>query len=113
MTWILWCVFGNDEDGPSGPSSFLPGRPEWIRRVAWWVRNPFHNFTFHVIGVPAPFASVGDFPNDVFAPGGGWNRCTRIGANGRRYPFVSYAGRVKFYVGWRERGNFGIKLVRG
>ncbi|MDO6385575.1 hypothetical protein Q3Y64_04675 [Uliginosibacterium sp. 31-12] len=111
--WIAWALFGNDEDGIYGDASFNPGgRRDRITAVRWWVRNPFHNLTFHVIGVPRPFVSVGDFPNDVFAPFGGWNRCVRIGANGRRYPFLSYIGRCKFYVGWRERGNFGIKLTR-
>ena len=26
-------------------------------------------------------------------------------------PFVSYIGRIKFYAGWRERGNLGFKLT--
>lgn len=28
-------------------------------------------------------------------------------------PFISYIGAVKFYIGWRERGNFGVKLTHG
>lgn len=26
-------------------------------------------------------------------------------------PFVSYIGKFKFYLGWRERGNWGVKLT--
>lgn len=26
-------------------------------------------------------------------------------------PFISYIGKLKFYIGWRERGNLGVKLT--
>lgn len=109
---ILWALFGNDEDGIYGPDDFLPGKPQWYRAVRWWIRNPFHNLMFHVLSVPKPFISYGTAPYDVFNPAGGWNRVTRLSASGRKYPFISYIGHVKFYIGWRERGNFGIKLTR-
>lgn len=112
MEKVIWALFGNDEDGIYGPPDFMSGSPQWLRAVFWWIRNPAHNLTFHVLAVPSPFTSTGDFPNDVFNPHGGWNRCMRIGANGKRYPFLSYIGSCKFYIGWRERGNFGIKLTR-
>lgn len=109
---LIWALFGNDEDGVYGDMSFNPEQKKsrWIA-VKWWFRNPFHNFTFHVIGVPRPFTSVGDCPRDVFNPQGGWNRVAHKGANGKVYPFISYNGKVKFYIGWRERGNFGIKFT--
>lgn len=110
---ILWALFGNDEDGIYGDLSWNPEqkRGVWIA-IKWWFRNPCHNLTFHVLRVPAPFISMGDAPHDVFNPAGGWNRVTRISAvNQRRYNFISYIGRIKFYWGYRERGNFGIKLT--
>lgn len=60
-----------------------------------------------------PFTRIGKFPQAVFAPAGGWNwavakhSCVRL-------PFVSYNGeRWRFYLGWRERGNFGAKVNFG
>lgn len=113
FNWIIWAFFENDEDGPIGDASFNPARADtWLIRFNWWRKNPAHNFTFHVINVPAPFTSVGDYPGDVFSPVGGWNKVIRTGANGKTYKFISYIGWCKFYWGWRERGNFGIKLTR-
>lgn len=113
MNKIIWALFGNAEDGIYGDLSFNPERKETaLIAIRWWFRNPFHNLTFHVIGIPKPFISIGDYPWDVFNPKGGWNRVTRISAiNQKRYKFISYIGWCKFYVGWRERGNFGIKLT--
>lgn len=111
MNRVLWALFGNDDDGPTGPPSFMPAAPPWWRRVCWWIRNPAHNFTFYVIGIAGrDFFSTGDYPFDVFNPRGGWNRCERV-YFGKRYPFISYIGWCKFYFGWRERGNFGMKLT--
>ena len=57
------------------------------------------------------FIRGGRHPKEVFNPNGGWNwaacryKCVWL-------PFISYQrGRFKFYIGWRERGNFGIKLT--
>ena len=47
LKWALWALFGNDEDGSYG------GGPETVKQaVWWWLRNPFHNFMFHVIALP-------------------------------------------------------------
>jgi hypothetical protein len=113
MKKLIWALFGNDEDGIYGDRYWNPEQEKSIwRAVRWWFRNPFHNLMFHVLSVPKPFTSEGDFPHDVFSPIGGWNRVTRTGANGKRYRFISYIGWCKAYIGWRERGNFGIKLTR-
>lgn len=112
MSKILWALFGNDEDGIYGDASFNPERKKsvWLA-VKWWWRNPFHNLCFHVLNVPEPFTSVGDFPRDVFNPNGGWNKVIRTDCNGNEHGFISYIGWCKFYVGPRERGNFGIRFT--
>ena len=106
----LW-GFGNADD-PEPPGWFHPGSPN--RRWLWQMRNPLHNFTFYVIGVSDKATTrTGKFPAHVFAPGGGWNwAVTR-----HRWlplPFVSFEGeRCRFYLGWRESGNFGGKVNLG
>lgn len=104
---IWW--FGNADDLEPPEWYRLNGR--W-RRCAWHWRNPLHNFTHYVIGIAdKPFERAGRFPTDVFNPNGGWNwaicryKCLRL-------PFISHTrGRFAFYAGWRQRGNFGVKLV--
>ncbi len=60
MRWLLWALFGNDEDGLYGERSGVPGyepdRPRtfWLR-LCWWCRNPFHNLTWHVLRRPGGF----------------------------------------------------------
>ena len=113
LIWLAWALFGNDEDGVLGDRSFNPEQRDtiWIR-VSWWCRNPLHNLMFHV----PPFGLVGlRFVREgncaVFRePEGGWGWAV-IYYKWMRFPFISYYGRVKFYIGWRERGNFGIKLT--
>lgn len=103
----VWWV-GNVDD---------PVPPEWYRpdskfRNQWWqLRNPFHNFTFYVIGVADKrFTRIGKHPDKVFSPEGGWN-WAMVRYKWVRLPFISYQrGRFGMYLGWRERGNFGIKL---
>ncbi|NBV23489.1 MAG: hypothetical protein EBS05_16415 [Proteobacteria bacterium] len=99
-------------DDPDPPDWYRPGNR--CRRVLWQLRNPLHNFTFYVIGVAdQPFTRTGKFPEAVFAPDGGWNwAMTRY--RWVRLPFVSYNGIWgRFYLGWRERGNFGGKVNFG
>ena len=96
-------------DDPEPPAWYRPDSPN--RRRLWQTRNPMHNFTHYVIGVTDKDTTrTGKYPSEVFAPGGGWNWAyTRHGW--LRLPFVSYAGkRSRFYLGWRESGNFGGKL---
>ena len=106
MNPVFW--FGNLDD---------PQPPEWYARDdaargrKWHRRNGLHNFTFYVIGIAdREFEQTGRFPGTVFHPHGGWN-WTVCRYRWLRLPFISYKGRhVVFYVGWRERGNFGVKL---
>ncbi len=103
----LWW-FGN-ADEPRAPAWYRPGSS--FRNVAWYVRNPLANFSNYVIGI-GDKASVrsGRYPTKISNPNGGWNY-----AVSRRHilylPLIDYKrGRFEFYFGWRERGNFGIKL---
>lgn len=77
----------------------------------WYVRNPYHNFDHYVIGIgDKSFTRVGRFPAQVANPNGGWNWAVCRYRN-LRLPFVDYQrGGFEFYLGWRNGGNFGIKL---
>jgi hypothetical protein len=103
----IWWLGNSDDKQP--PRTYMPGKCG--RRVAWFFRNPLHNFTFYVIGMSdKTFSRVGPFPTETRNPFGGWNwalsRCGPIGM-----PFVDYKGRrFEFYFGWRTDGNFGIKI---
>ncbi len=101
--------FGN-ADEPMPPEDYRPDDPNRVRR--WYWRNPGHNFDFYVVGIAdKSFVRTGRHPSAVFNPAGGWNwACSHRGWCA--LPFASYLrGRFKFYLGWRERGNFGIKLA--
>ena len=103
----LWS-FGNADD-PTPPDWYRPA--DTRRRWRWQMRNPLHNFTHYVIGVSdRNITRTGKYPDAVFAPGGGWNWAFsrhRVAP----LPFVSFEGaRCRFYLGWRESGNFGGKL---
>ena len=99
--------FGNVDD-PEPPDNYRPNDAH--RTFKWYIRNPFRNAFYYVIGVRDRERTVtGRHPSDTFAPHGGWNivvtRCQVL-----YLPFVSYArGRFQFYLGWRVSGGFGIK----
>lgn len=103
---VWW--FKNADD-PVPPSEYRKNK--CCRKFMWYMRNPFHNFNHYVIGIcDKPFTRVGRFPDKVANPNGGWNwavckyKCLRL-------PFVDYhRGRFEFYCGWRNGGNFGMKL---
>jgi hypothetical protein len=92
--------FGN-YDNPEPPVWYMPLKPFIIRWFMWsFVRNPLHNFMFYWIGLAGkPHLRRCD---EVFSSIGKWNVIL---------PFVSYNGkRIRCYIGWRERNNFGIKF---
>ncbi len=100
MNWnSKYNPFGNYDD-PNPPSDMWTDKQEWIRKILWFIRNPFHNFTFYWIGMAGkPYLRR---CNEVFSSVGKWNIIL---------PFISYnSKKVKWYIGWRERGNFGIKF---
>jgi len=103
---IWW--FKNADD-PLPPESYRKGSR--ARKFYWSLRNPFHNFTFYVIGVAdRPIWRAGPFPTQTMNPHGGWNwAVSRYGCVG--LPFIGYRrGRFEGYFGWRTGGNFGMKL---
>ncbi len=135
LYWLL-----NDDD-PKAPDWYRPKEKYGIvRELLWLIRNPLHNFTFYVLGVADQiFIRIGKYPEHVFSPYGGWNWGITLVNNNISHdeywrpvslrktlkiilhymvfnlsiplPFVSYIGRIKFYAGWRERGNLGFKLT--
>jgi len=100
--------FGNVDD-PLPPEDYRPEDPHRVGKWHW--RNSCHNFTFYVMGIAdKEFVRTGRCPEVVFSPNGGWNWAV-CKYKWLRLPFVSHQRkRFKFYVGWRERGNFGMKL---
>jgi len=106
MNPVWW--FGN-ADEPVAPDWYRSGKRG--RNFMWHLRNPCHNFDFYVIGVAdKPFRRGGRYPEAVSNPHGGWNWAV-CRYKWLRFPFIAYdRRRFHFYCGWRERGNFGIKL---
>ena len=103
----VWWVENSDEPVP--PKWYKPDDKH--RVMKWHFRNPFHNFGNYVIGIAdKKFVRSGKYPERNSSPHGGWN----FAVARRRIvflPFLSYQrGGFNFYFGWRERGNFGVKL---
>lgn len=114
MTWLIWALFGNDDDGIYGDANWNPTRKQsWLIALLWWLRNPCHNMCFYVINVKPPFDRHSRNNWDVFAPTNyAFNWAYFASQSWFPYPFFSYNGALgKFYIGWRERGNFGIKCT--
>ncbi len=103
----LWW-FKNADD-PKPPADYQPTNPH--RNLNWSVRNLLHNFTFYVIGVAdKKVTRAGRYPKAVMNPRGAFNLAVTF-YGPLPLPFFSYHRRhFNFYLGWRERGNFGIKL---
>ena len=103
---VWW--FGNIDD-PVPPAWYRPDSRH--RDFLWHLRNPFHNFDHYVIGIAdKKFKRTSRQPDGAGQPPGHWDF-----AVARRklavLPFIGYhRDRFNFYLGWRERGNFGIKL---
>jgi hypothetical protein len=106
--------FGNDDE-PVAPAWYLPTWPRWLATVAWYIRNPLHNFTHYMVGWKGRSYTVtyhhgSDADNDGF--GNGWLIASLQTKDSLR-PFISYAGRCHFYIGWHPAsGKLGFKLTR-
>jgi hypothetical protein len=103
----VWWL-GNIDD-PVPPAWYRPDSEH--RDSLWHLRNPLHNFDHYVIGIAdKKFVRSGRYPERNSNPDGGWD----FALAQRKLavlPFLSYQrGRFNFYFGWRERGDFGIKL---
>lgn len=96
-------------DDPLPPASYRPNDPHRVGMWHW--RNSMHNFDYYVIGIAdKQFMRSGCYPARITKPHNGWN----FALCRRRILFLPYAsyrhGRFEFYLGWRNHGNFGIKL---
>jgi hypothetical protein len=103
----VWWLENADEPAP--PAWYRPDDPR--RALKWRFRNPFHNFSFYVIGVADKnFTRSGRHPESNASPDGGWD----FAVARRRIvplPFMSYERHwLTFYFGWREHGAFGVKM---
>ncbi len=123
-----WAIFGNEDDGIYGEeANFLPNEPnDEAKARKWWIRNPLHNFCFYVIGsadkvndeITLFKASKNGIDSFSYKPIGDTvfaDTATSIfiALHGKK-PFFSLRigsqyRSFDFYLGWRERGNFGIK----
>ena len=132
--WCSWALFGNDDDGIFGEgqnAQYCNQMPiSTSLAMRWFVRNPFHNFTYYVIGSAyttnsemtlLSFSENGTLAlsyeeqgKTVFAGKNGSS--LYLGLHGWK-PFFSFRlcypnnRRSEFWFGWRERGNFGLKLI--
>jgi hypothetical protein len=112
---IWW--FGNAvEQNVDQAQWYMPTSPEWIRKIAWGIRNPLQNFRAFVIGVQdrnytvsgkAPVLTVQR--DDLQPPETGWQYCRiKLAIS---LPFVSYcSSHFVFYVDWQPSGFFGVKI---
>jgi len=110
---LIWTFFLNELDGVIGDARWNPERKDTLLiRLKWWFRNPCHNFTWHVIGFAQKLSTRVDFQAE---DGPGWNYAMTLikGLDDKftLYPYFLYlSSKIKFYIGWRGRGTFGIKF---
>jgi hypothetical protein len=113
LNLLWWC--GNDWD-KSPPAWSMPGCEEWLRRLNWWFRNPFHNFGRYVLGVGDQNYIVRITRRDDQFPNGdlkGWEIGEISLSKGRTLPWYSYGSeKFVFYWGWQPTGFGGLKLNR-
>lgn len=128
--WLTWTLLGNDDDGIFGEESdYKPDLPTGVAKAShWFMRNPFHNFGFYVIGsaqkdnpeyilLKASHQGVLAFRHSEEPSNFGDKGSSFLLALHGNKPFVSlrviWSERKKseLYFGWRERGNFGAKCI--
>lgn len=123
LTVITWALLGNEDDGIFGEeeTSGEDWLSEWrnvplgIKRfLAWQIRNPLHNLFFYVIGsthrkehTKKEILTLGKRYSDSVLP------ATFAILLHDDKPFISsrfkvFGREIQFYLGWRERGNFGF-----
>jgi len=132
LHWVSWTLFGNDDGGIFGednPHPYCPSYPFGIgKTLSWNLRNPLHNFCYYVIGSadrnnseiillelsPQGCGAFNYSPcaSRVFASRQGGILLALHGGK----PFFSLkipytcCHHGEFYLGWRYRGNFGVKF---
>lgn len=126
--WITWNLFGNDDDGIFAEETgmYSDEAISFSRFLKWTARNPAHNFTFYTIGsaernehhnytlVRIDSDGLTCFKEEGGVVFGKGKNAIQLGFNDHK-PFISlklsyFSRQLRFYFGWRERGNFGIKF---
>lgn len=130
--WTTWMLFGNDDDGIFGEgreAQYLVTKKANVgKALRWQLRNPLHNFCFYVIGSayrenseitlleisPERFCCLKEtWPPKNFPS---QRSCFFFALHGGK-PFIAFqlvyskTYRAEFYLGWRDRGNFGLKFL--
>jgi len=90
---------------------------QWLPNWVWWnlYRNPLHNFCHYWIGItprgpryqwfrPEANGWVRTEPRNGLS---WWHKARRLSL-----PYYRVDGTWTFYIGWTDRGNFGIALRR-
>jgi len=129
--WTTWALLGDDDSGLFGESlrmGYHTDEPISARlALSWHVRNPWHNLFFYVIGQAymdnneITLLGVSKEHSELCTyreKGKAYSKNSHffLGFHGYK-PFFSlrlnYAGKYQsdFYLGWRERGNFGFKFI--
>lgn len=127
LTWLPWCLFGNDEGGIFGerdPYHTILGNPVDISFwgfLKWQVRNPMHNLFWTVLRWDAGDNALVLYARDE--TGSRWwfrapQRTWHANQGKQIYirllaPFISYRGtRWEIYAGWRIGGALGFAFRR-
>ena len=110
---VWW--FKNDGE-PDPPADYKPDKPQWLRVLFWYLRNPLVNFCDYVIGVEdRDHIAYGQVPIDITdwldAGETGW-KFGVLKVNLLVWlPYVSYTGtHVLWHFGWYAGGRFQIKF---
>lgn len=95
----------------------MTGKPQWQRKLLWFARNPFPDFTHNVLGISnRTFTTAGPYGSVTWNPNGGWNWLVHTLETDSPFDkrfFVSYRGaKFEAYLGWRPNGAFGASFRR-
>jgi hypothetical protein len=103
-----WWLYNSDD--PTPPTNYQPSKPEWLRTVMWYVRNPVHNFNFYIIGVADQDFTMRTrmVSSSLYWSVINKGRFVGVPVN---LPFVEYSNKwLLFHIGWQRHGDFAIKL---
>ena len=113
-----WLLISNIDDGYYGINEpkHNPEKKEtlWLA-ITWWIRNPFHNLCWYVLGVAHKDRHiVGKYADEMHNPNGGWlfHYVQPVGSK-LKLPYISYKGLFKVYLGWRPSGAFSLPRIQG
>ena len=111
--WLLISNIGDGYYGLSEPKH-NPEKKEtpWLA-ITWWIRNPFHNLFWYVIGVAHLDRFIECKHNGAFyRPGGGWLVSWTQPVGWKiKLPYISHEGDWRFYIGWRPSGGFTLPRI--